>query len=446
MDQSSRKHMLKAVPRYTSYPTIPHFEELAENTYSDWLANLDSDEPISLYLHVPFCKKLCWYCACNMKLASRYQPIAEYVDHLIREIDLVSERLPARMKVSHLHWGGGTPTALCPDDLKRVMEHLAKRFDILPLCEKAIEIDPRTLEDEMVTTLGALEFNRVSFGVQEFSRVVQKAINRIQPYDMVADCVAKLRGVGIEHVNFDLIYGLPMQTTQMIENTIKLCAKIRPGRLALFGYAHVPWMAKKQRLIDADTLPGLDERHELAKTAGELLKQEGYQAIGFDHYALPEDALSLAARRGTLCRNFQGFTTDQARTLIGFGTTSIGKTPQGFVQNLPDTTGWARQVRDGRLPIAKGKVLSPSDKMRAEIIDSLMCRGRVDLEKVFADHAETRPSNELFELGELIKDGLVQKEREIVSLTPQGEALVRVVCTAFDEYFNEDKNRHSLAV
>lgn len=446
MDHSLSKYMLKSVPRYTSYPTIPHFGKVEQDTYVGWLGKLDPKEPISLYLHVPFCKQLCWYCACNMKLASRYEPITKYVETLLQEITLVAKKMPAKMKVSHLHWGGGTPTALSASDLKRVMDHVQDCFEILPTSELAIEIDPRTLEDEMVDMLGEIGFNRASFGVQEFDPTVQKAINRIQPPEMVSQCVAKLRATGIKHINFDLIYGLPMQTEAMIENTIKLVSEIRPSRLALFGYAHVPWMAKKQRLIDSDTLPGLEERYRLAKRSGELLEEYGYQAIGFDHYALPDDKLSIAANTGELRRNFQGFTDDVARTLIGFGTTSIGKSPSGFVQNISETNAWTRAIEEGLLPIAKGKEFTTSDKMRAEIVDSLMCVGKVDLAKLLKAHKETRTWQELFDVQVYLEDGLITINADTITLTPEGEELVRVVCTAFDEYYVEQSQKHSLAV
>lgn len=446
MKHELSEYMLKSVPRYTSYPTIPHFGEIPQTEYVSWLGKLDVQEPISLYIHVPFCKKLCWYCACNMKLANRYEPITKYVDTLIKEITLIAKKMPARMKVSHLHWGGGTPTALHHEDLKRIMLHVQSLFEILPSSELAIEIDPRTLENKMIETLGELGFNRASFGVQEFDLTVQKAINRIQPPEMVVDCVSKLRAVGIKHINFDLIYGLPMQTIEMIENTIKICSQIKPSRLALFGYAHVPWMAKKQRLINADTLPGLQERYNLAKHAGELLKEYGYQAVGFDHYALPDDALAVAANNGELYRNFQGFTDDKAKTLIGFGSTSIGKTPYGHVQNCAETNQWAREIDNGNAPIAKGKAFTKSDKMRAEIIDNLMCVGEANLPEILQRHGEHRSWEEVFNLETYLEDGLVAICDGSVKLTEDGEELVRVVCTVFDEYYVEQSQKHSMAV
>ncbi|HKK37368.1 MAG TPA: radical SAM protein, partial [Paracoccaceae bacterium] len=255
------RHAARAVPRYTSYPTAPHFEtEFSEQTVRDWWRALDPDAPVSLYLHVPFCRQMCWYCGCNMKLAAKYEPVAAYAETLRREIDLVAQALPDRLPVSHLHWGGGTPTALSPEDLVATMEALARRFEFAPGAELALESDPRTLTAEMAETVGALGFTRASFGVQEFDPRVQLAINRVQPPEMVAEAVGRLRNAGVSEINFDLIYGLPHQTVESLVRTVRLAADMGPGRIALFGYAHVPWMAKNQRMIPEDALPGPDER------------------------------------------------------------------------------------------------------------------------------------------------------------------------------------------
>src|SRR5205085_9651401 len=262
----------RAVPRYTSYPTAPHFAaNFPQSLYRDWLARLDPSEPISLYLHVPFCQQMCWYCGCNMKLVARYAPVADYVAHLIAEIDLLAAALPARMPVAHLHFGGGTPTALSTDDLAALMQHLNARFHLRADTERAIESDPRTLTQAMIETIGRLGFTRASFGVQEFDAAVQAAINRIQPPDMVARATQALRAVGVRGINFDLIYGLPHQTTAAIERTVDQCVAMQPDRIALFGYAHVPWAAKNQRMIPQDVLPGSAERAAQAENAANVL-------------------------------------------------------------------------------------------------------------------------------------------------------------------------------
>jgi len=440
----------RAVPRYTSYPTVPHFNEgVGPDIYSDWLQALDPAEPISLYLHVPFCKEICWYCGCNMKLAARYEPIAKYAAMLAREIKLVAQRLPARMKVSHLHWGGGTPTALHPDDLERLMTLIWTHFDQTEDAEIALESDPRTLTPEMIRRAGALGFNRASFGVQEFDPQVQLAINRIQPPDMVRASINGLRAAGIMDINFDLIYGLPHQTVNMLVNTIETCAEMQPSRIALFGYAHVPWMAKAQRLIDAEALPGAAERIEQARVASATLVDVGYRAVGLDHFALPSDPLAKAAEAGTLKRNFQGYTTDTTETLIGLGATSIGRTPFGFTQNIAETRAWSRAVDSDTLPIAKGRAFTADDKLRADVIAALMCQGKVDLAEAtqrlgapvgWYDDTES-------DLAQMEIDGLITRPSpHSIEMTREGAPLVRTVAAVFDAYLRAKPAGHSVAV
>ena len=359
MRETQLAYATRLAPRYTSYPTAPHFtESVGAADYEDWLSRLHPSTPVSLYAHIPFCRQICWYCGCNMKLAKREGPLKEYADTLIREIDMIADRLPARMRVSHLHFGGGTPTALQPRDLARIVEKMNERFDFTEGAERAIESDPRTLTSEMSKEIGALGFTRASFGVQEFNARVQAAINRVQPVEMVRRSVDELRAAGISGINFDLIYGLPHQTKEMMRDTIEKTAEIGADRCALFAYAHVPWMAKRQRRIDAAALPGAGERFEMALAGAEAFERAGYNAIGIDHFAKPEDPLALAARQKRLQRNFQGYTTDTAATMLGFGATSIGKTPFGYVQNTPEPGAWSRQVNEGIAPIAKGRALT----------------------------------------------------------------------------------------
>lgn len=437
------------VPRYTSYPTAPHFE--AFETPDEYLASLDAldpSEPISLYLHVPFCRQLCWYCGCNMKLASRDAPIAQYAQTLRKEILLLAQHLPAPMRVSHLHWGGGTPTALAPADLEMLMNTVSGAFIIEPEAELAIEGDPRTLPDDMIDTIGALGFNRASFGVQEFDPAVQLAINRIQPPEMVARAVDGLRKAGVAGINFDLIYGLPHQTTDTLLETIRLCHDIGPDRIALFGYAHVPWMAKKQRLIDEAALPDAEARLHQAESAMEALQNAGYLAIGLDHFALPDDPLARAAKSGVLRRNFQGYTTDQATTMLGVGATSIGRTPTCYVQNTPETGAWSRAVEAGQLPVSRGKKLNRDDRLRAEVIEALMCQGRANLKTI--THANgTRLEALKDAIGQLdafCTDGLITWDGNEVVATPMGLPVIRVVASAFDAYLSTGKARHAVAV
>ncbi|MCP4383243.1 MAG: oxygen-independent coproporphyrinogen III oxidase [Hyphomicrobiales bacterium] len=449
VDPALTKYMRMAVPRYTSYPTAPHFDDSVDAaTYRGWLEALDPGEPVSLYLHVPFCREVCWYCGCNMKLASRYETIAAYVTSLLREVDLVADQLPGRLQVAHLHWGGGTPTALEPDDLERVMDRVRSRFDVVRDAEVAIESDPRTLTAKMAARIGALGFTRASFGVQEFDPRVQEAINRIQPPEMVADSVAGLREAGVGGINFDLIYGLPHQTVDTILATIGQCAPMAPDRLALFGYAHVPWVAKKQRMISEDALPGAVERLRQAAAAAEAVQRSGYVAVGLDHFARPDDELAVAAGDGRLRRNFQGYTTDNARTLIGLGATSIGRTPAGYVQNISETGAWARAVDSGALPIARGRAFAGEDLLRADAIEKVMCFGRVDTAATALRFG--RPANwcsdALESLEPMVEEGLVRIEDSVVCVTERGRPLLRIVAAAFDSYRAGASARHSVAV
>jgi oxygen-independent coproporphyrinogen-3 oxidase len=439
----------KAVPRYTSYPTVPHFTgEVTGEIYRGWLAALEPAEPVSLYLHIPFCRQLCWYCGCNMKLARRAEPVADYATMLREEIRLLAAALPARLPVAHVHFGGGTPTALASDDLARLVDALREAFDLLPDAELAIEADPRTLTADLTHRIGALGFTRASLGVQEFDPVVQKAINRIQPPAMVAECVEGLRAAGVDSINLDLIYGLPHQTTAMVVRTVETVATMAPDRVALFGYAHVPWLATKQRMIDAATLPGAAARREQAEAAAAALAGFGFAAVGLDHFAVPSDPLAVAAREGRLRRNFQGYTTDTAQTLLGLGASAIGRTPAGYVQAITEPGGWGRAVSAGTLPVARGRALTADDRLRGEIIERLMCDGAADVGAIAARHGATviALADAWEALAPLEAAGVATVEAGRVAVTPAGRSLVRVVASAFDAYLAGGAARHSVAV
>lgn len=444
------KYLTMAVPRYTSYPTAPHFHEgVDEGVYRGWLAGLDPAGAVSLYLHVPFCREICWYCGCNMKLAGeRSERLEAYVAALLAEVALVADALPARMAVSHVHFGGGTPTVLSGDQLERVMAGVRARFEVRADAEVAIECDPRTFDAAKAARLGALGFNRASFGVQEFDPAVQRAINRVQPPQMVAAAVEALHAAGISSVNFDLIYGLPHQTTAMVLDTVARCLTLGPSRIALFGYAHVPWAAKRQRMIDAAALPGAAARLEQAGAAAAALAAGGMEPVGMDHFARADDALAVAARTGRLRRNFQGYTTDAAAALIGLGATSIGRTPAGYVQNEAETGAWARMVGEGRLPVRKGVALGPDDRLRGAAIEELMCFGGVDVGALGSrlGGASDWADGALAALAPLAADGLVTVKEGRVALTEAGRPFVRVVAQAFDAYAGGGAQRHSAAV
>ncbi|SFH93052.1 oxygen-independent coproporphyrinogen III oxidase [Albimonas pacifica] len=449
MDPVIARYARRAAPRYTSYPTAPHFRpdfEAAE--LQGWLQALDPAAAVSLYLHVPFCRKMCWYCGCNMKLARRYEPVADYVESLLAHLELTAQALPGRMAVSHLAWGGGTPTSLSPDDLARVMDAVRERFELREGSELAIEVDPRTLTPEMSARLGALGFTRASFGVQEFDPRVQQVINRVQPTEMVEAATQAMRAAGVEEVSFDLIYGLPFQTVDSLRRTVIRATEMGPQRIALFGYAHVPWMAKNQRMMPEEALPGPGERADQAESAAETLEALGYQRIGLDHFALPDDPMAVAAREGRLRRNFQGYTTDTAETLLGLGATAITRTPFGFAQSVSETGAWAREVAAGRLPVARGLATDADDRLRAWAIERLMCDFAVDLAEAARRHdaPEGWADEALGRLAELRADGMVEIEGPQVRMTPRGRPLVRVAAAAFDARLARSEARHSLAV
>jgi oxygen-independent coproporphyrinogen-3 oxidase len=437
MDQTISKYLDARVPRYTSYPTAPHFSgRIGEADLRGWLGCLSDEVRLSLYLHVPFCRKLCWYCGCNMKLAARYEPVMAYVDRLIEEIALIADALPHRHGVSQIHWGGGTPTSLIPEDFARVDAALRERFDLAPDAEIAVEIDPRTLTEETVGAIAKMGCNRASLGVQEFDEHVQRAINRIQPFETVAKTTGWLRSHGVGAINFDLMYGLPYQTTAKLLETVERAIDLAPSRIALFGYAHVPWMAKKQRLIDTALLPGATARFEMAEAAADLIESLGYERIGIDHFALPDDALAEAARTGRLRRNFQGYTADDADALIGLGASAISALPQGYVQNIVETGAYMRAIAEGRLPVAKGMRLTRDDHLRRTIIERLMCDFAADLRQICArfDTAPPALQPDIDRLSAYASEGLVRFEDGRLTITRRGRPLARLIAAAFDAY------------
>ena len=431
------------VPRYTSYPTAPHFSAaVGAATYGDWLAALPGRATLSLYIHVPFCTELCFYCGCNTRAVRRREPVETYAERLIDEIALLGH-LKGR-KLTHLHWGGGTPSILGPALLETIAARLASLFDLSDLKEHAIELDPRQISQPLVRTLAAIGVTRASLGMQDASPHVQQAIGRVQPFDLVKRAAGWLREAGIEDLNIDLMYGLPEQTTREVARSAELAASLGAQRMALLGYAHVPWFKTHQRMIDEAALPGVSERLEQAQVAAETLCGLGYQAVGLDHFALLDDELAVVARGKRLRRNFQGYTTDDADALIGLGASAIGKLPQGFVQNAPDVAGFSRAVAGGTFATVKGIALSEDDRMRSAIIERLMCDLEVDLDAV-ADGLE-RFAAEIVALHALAEEGLVTIEGAHVTVTAQGRPFVRIAAAVFDAYLGAGAKRHSVAV
>ncbi len=437
------------VPRYTSYPTAPHFTAAVDaSAYAGWLRAIPADATLSLYLHVPYCTEICRYCGCHTKATRRGKPLDAYAATLLGEIDLVATALTAR-RVVHLHWGGGTPSILGPQRLAAVTSAISDRFDLSGPAEHAIELDPRRMSKRLAQALAAIGITRASLGVQEFSAHVQRAIGRIQPFDVVKQAARDLRSAGIGRINIDLMYGLPHQTVAEVERTASLAASLEPARLALFGYAHVPWFKANQKLIDVTALPGPAERIEQAQAASRVLARHGYVPIGLDHFALPEDDLAAAQRAGRLHRNFQGYTTDSADALIALGASAIGQLPQGFVQNAVDIAGYARAIAQGAFATVKGIAVSTDDVLRAKIIERLMCDLAVDLDSLSVRPAlndDASFTRELAGLRPLAAAGMVRIDGRRITVTDQGRPFVRLVAAAFDAYLPQHASRHSIAV
>jgi len=445
---SSLVRYARPVPRYTSYPTAPHFHNGIDGAcYARWLGETDPHKPVSLYLHVPFCDRLCWFCGCHTKQVQRYHPIADYLDILRAEIALIATALSGRRRVSAIHFGGGSPTVVEPDDIDSLRAKLDAAFDLGTDCEISVEIDPRNADDDKLQAWHRFGITRASLGVQDFDPDVQSAINRLQSFEQTQTVVEALRDMGVGSINLDILYGLPLQTTGTLCRTIDLAMSMRPNRIALFGYAHVPWMKKHQSLIDQNTLPGPAERFDMASRGAAQLAEAGYIPLGLDHFADKNDNLAAAATDGRMRRNFQGYTTDDAETLIGFGASSIGKLPQGYVQNSVSAADYMRKVRSGELATHRGFALSPSDRVVSSLIESLMCSfsfSVTDLRRTFG--SDVGPLQiEAARIAAEEKD-MIHFDGDLFQVKPEARPFVRMIASRFDRYLPIDKARHSAAV
>ncbi|OYX94823.1 MAG: oxygen-independent coproporphyrinogen III oxidase, partial [Caulobacter sp. 35-67-4] len=397
-------------PRYTSYPPATQFSaQVDAETYALWLRDLPVEQAVSLYVHIPFCARLCWYCGCNTRAVNRHEPVGDYVRLLLNEIALLGAALPGRLPVGAIHFGGGTPNMLSTGEIDAIFDRLGEVFALTADVDVAVEMDPAVLTRDWVRAAARRGMNRASLGVQNLTPEVQAAVNRRDTFEHIADCVAWLREARIGSINIDLMYGLPHQTTANTLSTLDQLLPLRPERLALFGYAHVPWMKSHQQLIDEAALPDAQARLDQSETAAERLAAEGYVRIGLDHFALPEDPMAKAQAAGTLRRNFQGYTTDDAPVLLGFGASAIGMLPQGYVQNLPATPAWHAALEAGNLPVARGFALSAEDRLRRAVIERLMCEAAVDLDAELRAHGFAAGTfvPELDRLQALEQDGLV---------------------------------------
>lgn len=443
------KHLMARVPRYTSYPTAPHFDaRVTGRTVEGWMRALPRQTPLSLYVHVPFCDSLCWFCGCHTKVVNTYSPVASYLGVLRREIEHAVSVMGHGRPVQHLHFGGGSPTMLRPGDWLRMSDDLHEMFRIVRHAEFAVEIDPRGLSPGLVAALAASGVNRASVGLQDVNPDVQRAVNRWQPLSVTRDALARLRGEGIAALNLDVMYGLPHQSLDDLRRTIEAAVEMSPDRIAVFGYAHVPEMKAHQNLIDVNALPGPDTRLAQYHAAHRDLLVAGYEAVGLDHYARPDDPMAAARRDGKLRRNFQGYTTDTARALIGFGASAISEYPQGYAQNAAATPEWRTGVLSGALGIVRGRSLSLDDRLRREVIEALMCAFDVDVERI-ARHYDVSPQSfaGAFEALEgFATDGLCRIDGWRVSVPDDARTAVRIVAAAFDAYLNPAQGRHAVAI
>ena len=440
-----------AVPRYTSYPTAPHFHAgIGEEAYVRWLGGLAPGAALSLYVHVPFCDTLCWFCGCSTKMTRRYAPVAAYLRALEREIALASRRLVRGARVRHLHWGGGSPTMLEAADVLALSRTLRSAFDFAADAEFAVEVDPRGLDGARLDALAAAGLTRASVGVQDFDPAVQAAINRLQGFEETRAAVDGLRSRGVRSLNVDAIYGLPGQTVEGLLRTIEGVLALAPDRIALFGYAHVPWMKRHQAMIDAAALPGADVRLDMARAASARIAAAGFVRIGLDHFARPKDPLARAAAAGLLRRNFQGYVAEQADALLGLGASAIGSLPGGYVQNVAATGEYARRIAAGRLPIARGYAFGADDLPRRDAIERLMCDLRFDAAGLRRRHGEA--AEPLIAIARTLvaedPDGAVLADGEGFRVTESGRAHLRSLAARFDAHLAAGAAgpRHTLAV
>lgn len=450
MDQKLLAFALQDVPRYTSYPTAVQFQSDFPGATADaWLTGLAADASLSIYVHIPFCRQLCWYCGCHTSVPNSYDRAARYVEFLIRDLRRSAQMLNGgRGRVKHIHFGGGTPTYLDDAHIGDILETIDKGFGLAPGAEVALESDPRTLTAERARTLASMGFNRISFGVQDFATPVQMRINRLQTYGLVAEATGFLRAAGFASVNFDLMYGLPAQTVESVARTAQQAAELAPDRIAVFGYAHVPWFKKHQKMIDEAELPGVAQRYNQATTIEAELRTAGYAAIGLDHFALPHDEITAAAANRTLRRNFQGYTTDVSDALLSFGASAIGEFPQGFVQAARDTLEWSQRIERNQSPVTRGLATTAEDRMRSEVIERLMCDLSVDYGKIAAQHGFDADlmGDIRGKLAQAIDAGIASIDGTRVSVPPKHRLFLRTVAAAFDTHFVAAPNRHAKAV
>lgn len=435
------------VPRYTSYPTAPHFStSIGPSDFINWIQEIPQGSRVSLYIHVPFCRRLCWFCACRTQGTQSDSPVATYVETLKSELAMLGRMLPDGVTLSRLHWGGGTPTLLTPAMMEDLIGAI---FDVAPLADDAefsVEIDPNEVDEARLDVLAKAGMNRASIGVQDFDPKIQETIGRLQSFELTRDTVEMIRARNVSSLNADILFGLPYQSNTRITETVQKLLSFNPDRVALYGYAHVPWMAKRQQMIPSDALPTPQERLDLFETARRLFVWDNYDEIGIDHFAKPEDGLAVALKEGRLKRNFQGYTDDPAEVLIGVGASSISRFPQGYAQNASATSVHTAAIRDGRFSTARGHSFAGEDKMRSRVIEALMCDFRVDADEISRDFAISKAElNAMFERIAAQFDGLISVSDAGLLIPEKARPLTRMIARAFDAY-DLSKAGHSSAI
>jgi len=444
LDANIRRHDVSG-PRYTSYPTADRFVEAHQAAqHLQALRQRGTAQPLSVYVHIPFCEQLCYYCACNKIITKHHERSQPYLDALDVEMDLTVAALGGHAPVSQLHLGGGSPTFLSDAELGALMASLRRHFRLLPNAELSIEVDPRTVDATRLAHLRSLGFNRLSFGVQDFNADVQKAVHRVQSRESVASLMGAARELGFSSISVDLIYGLPLQTPESFARTIAEVAELRPDRIAMYAYAHLPQRFKPQRRIAAELLPPAGDKLTMLSGAISALLGEGYTYIGMDHFALPDDPLAVAKRQGLLHRNFQGYSTQPDCDLIGLGVSAISRVGATYAQNAKTLIEYDDALRQRQLPVQRGLALSRDDLLRRAVIMALMCQGRLEFESIAASYLVDVPryfAPELERLQALADEGLVVIEPGAIQVTPLGWYFVRAVAMVFDRYCQTEASR-----
>lgn len=434
------------VPRYTSYPPATRFgAAVGPAEVEAWQDAIPAGSAISLYLHVPFCRRLCWFCACRTQGTQSEDPVRAYAEVLLTEIDMLRRRLAPGMRLSRLHWGGGTPTLMPPDVIARVAGAALDAFPLAEGAEFSVEIDPSEIDDARLDALAAAGMTRASIGVQDFDPEIQRVIGREQSFEATAAAVDALRARGIASVNADILFGLPHQTPERIALSVQKLLALSPDRVALYGYAHVPWMAKRQVMIPEDALPSPEQRLRLFEVAESLFVADGYEAIGIDHFARPGDGLAATQRAGRLRRNFQGYTDDQADVLIGLGASSISRYPQGYAQNAPATGRHTKAIRAGGLSTSRGHAFSADDIRRARMIEALMCDFAISTAECARLGLTAAETAALFAPVKARFGAMVEVDAEGLRIRPEGRPLTRMVARMFDAY-DMEATGHSPAI